>query len=89
MNNTGKSQMNPQPKRLRVGILGAGQIARQHARAIGRRGDATVSAVVDPDPSALEEIRRIQPGAIGFASFEDLLRSQHVEVVGVKASQVG
>jgi predicted dehydrogenase len=72
-----------QPKTLRVGILGAGQMARQHARAIGRLGDATVSAVVDPDPSALEEIRQIQPGAIGFASLEDLLRSQPVDVVHI------
>ncbi len=75
--------MSAPPETLRVGILGAGQMARQHARAIGRLGDATVSAVVDPDPSALEEIRRIQPGAIGFASFEDLLRSQAVDVVHI------
>jgi len=75
--------MITQLETLRIGILGAGQMARQHARAIGRLGDAIVSAVVDPDPSALEEIRRMQPGAIGFASFEDLLRSQPVEVVHV------
>ena len=83
MNNPGKSQMIAQPERLRVGILGAGQMARQHARAIGRLGHASVSAVVDPDPSALEEIRQIQPGAIGFASLEDLLRSQSVDVVHI------
>jgi predicted dehydrogenase/nucleoside-diphosphate-sugar epimerase len=68
---------------LRVGIIGAGQMARQHARAISRLDGATITAVVDPDPSALEEIRRIQPKAIGFASFEDLLRSQAVDVVHV------
>jgi predicted dehydrogenase/nucleoside-diphosphate-sugar epimerase len=79
----GKMHMIAPRDTLRVGILGAGQMARQHARAIGRLGDATVSAVVDPDPSALEEVRRIQPRAIGFASFEDLLRSQAVDVVHV------
>jgi predicted dehydrogenase/nucleoside-diphosphate-sugar epimerase len=42
-----------------------------------------VSAVVDPDPSALEEMRQIQPGARGFASLEDLLRTQSVDVVHI------
>jgi len=81
--NQGKPHMIAQSETLRVGILGAGQMARQHARAIGRLGEATVVGVVDPDPAAVEEIRRIQPGAIGFASFEDLLRSQPVDVVHV------
>ena len=58
-------------------------MARQHARAIGRLNDAIVTAVVDPDPSALAEIRRIQPAATGFASFEDLLLSQLVDVVHI------
>jgi predicted dehydrogenase/nucleoside-diphosphate-sugar epimerase len=79
----------PQPesslmkKTLRIGILGAGQMARQHARAITRLGDVIVSAAVDPDPAALEEIRRLHPSASGFASFDDLLRSQSVDVVHV------
>jgi predicted dehydrogenase/nucleoside-diphosphate-sugar epimerase len=79
----GRPHMLAQHEPLRVGILGAGQMARQHARAIGRLGDAAVTAVVDPDASALEEIRQIQPGAIGFASLEDLLRSQPVDVVHI------
>ena len=58
-------------------------MARQHARAIGRLNDATVSAVVDPDPSALAEMRHIQPDATGFASLEDLLLSQLVDVVHI------
>lgn len=78
-----KTQMIAPQEKLRVGILGAGQMARQHARAIGRLGDATVTAVVDPNRSALEEIRRMQPNAIGFASFEDLLRSEQVDVVHI------
>lgn len=78
-----KPYMIAPPRTLRVGIVGAGQMARQHARAIGRLGDATVSAVVDPDRSALEEIQRIRPGAVGFASLPDLLRSQPVDVVHI------
>jgi predicted dehydrogenase/nucleoside-diphosphate-sugar epimerase len=79
----GKTHMIAPPRTLRVGILGAGQMARQHARAIGRLGEARVTAVVDPDPSALEEIRRIQPDAAGFAAFADLLRSQSVDIVHI------
>jgi predicted dehydrogenase/nucleoside-diphosphate-sugar epimerase len=79
----GKPQMIVQPKTLRVGIIGAGQMARQHARAIGRLAAVTVNAVVDPDPSSLEEMRRIQPGAIGFASVDDLLISKLVDVVHI------
>jgi predicted dehydrogenase/nucleoside-diphosphate-sugar epimerase len=79
----GKPHEIAQRETLRVAIVGAGQMARQHARAIGRLNSATVTAVVDPDSAALEEIRRIQPGAIGFASLADLLRSETVNVVHV------
>ena len=58
-------------------------MARQHARAIGRLTDVSVKAVVDPDPSAREEMRRILPEAIGFPSLEDLIRSKSVDVVHV------
>jgi predicted dehydrogenase len=53
---SGKTQLIAPPNMLRIAILGAGQMARQHARAIGRIADVTVTGVVDPDPSALEEI---------------------------------
>lgn len=75
--------MTAQTRTLRAAIVGAGQMAQQHAQAIGRLNSATVDAVVDPDPSALEAMRRIQPRAIGFASFEDLLRSRPVDVVHI------
>jgi predicted dehydrogenase/nucleoside-diphosphate-sugar epimerase len=76
-------QMVAQPEALRVAILGAGQMARHHARAIGRLGNAAVTAVVDPDPSALEEIRRVQPAAVPYGSLEELLGSQPVDVVHI------
>lgn len=68
---------------LRIAILGAGQMARQHARAIGRIADVMVTAVVDPDPSALDEMRRIAPSVTGFTTLEALLRSQSVDVVHI------
>lgn len=75
--------VDAQRRMLRVGIVGAGQMARQHARAIGRLSNVTVKAVVDPDPSALEEMRRIQPEAIGFVSVDEFIRSQSVDVVHI------
>jgi predicted dehydrogenase/nucleoside-diphosphate-sugar epimerase len=81
--NMGKPHLVAQGETVRVGIIGAGQMARQHALAIGRLPGATVTAVVDPDRAALEALQRIQPQAVTFASFEDLLRSQAVDVVHV------
>ncbi|HEX9606878.1 MAG TPA: Gfo/Idh/MocA family oxidoreductase, partial [Gemmatimonadaceae bacterium] len=69
---------------LRVGILGAGQMARQHVRAIARLpGLATVTAVIDPDSAAVDAIRRIQPNLAGFASLKEFLRAQSVDLVHV------
>jgi len=79
----GKLHVVAQPDKLRVGIIGAGQMARQHARAIGRLTGATVHAVVDPDPASLEAMRLIQPAAIGLASVNDLILSKLVDVVHI------
>jgi predicted dehydrogenase/nucleoside-diphosphate-sugar epimerase len=79
----GMPQVSQQPGTLRIGIIGAGQMARQHARAIGRLQNAKVTAVVDPDPMALEEIRRIQPAAAAFGSLADLIQSSSVDVVHI------
>jgi predicted dehydrogenase/nucleoside-diphosphate-sugar epimerase len=69
---------------LRIGILGAGQMARQHARAIARLpGVAAVKAIVDPDVAAIEDTRRMHPGVVGFTSLHELLRAQTVDVVHV------
>lgn len=69
---------------LRVGILGAGQMARQHVRAIARLHDlATLTGVVDPDVAAMDAMRRLQPDLAGFASLEELLRAQSVDLLHV------
>jgi predicted dehydrogenase/nucleoside-diphosphate-sugar epimerase len=69
---------------LRVGILGAGQMARQHARAIGRLPDlANVIAVVDPDIAAIETFRSMQPGVVGFKSLAELMLAQSPDVLHV------
>lgn len=69
---------------LRVAILGAGQMASQHARAIGRlTGLANVTGVVDPHADALESIRSIVPGAATYSSLDALLAAQVPDVVHV------
>jgi len=84
MNPSGVSPATTPIPPLRVGILGAGQMARQHVRAIARLPAlATVTAVVDPDVAAIEEARRIEPTAAGFTSLEELLRVQPIDVVHV------
>src|SRR4051794_19131571 len=66
----GKTQELAPSGKLRVGIVGAGQMARQHARAIARLDSAELCAVVDPDPVALAEILQPHSTATGFSSFD-------------------
>ncbi|HEY1952203.1 MAG TPA: Gfo/Idh/MocA family oxidoreductase [Gemmatimonadaceae bacterium] len=68
---------------LRVGILGAGQMARHHARAIARLGSAKLSAAVDPDSSALAEMSSIGGDIATFASLDELIRSKKVDVLHI------
>ena len=65
MSNSNEQRASADP--LRVAILGAGQMARQHARAIARLTDlARVVAVADPHGEAVEELRAIEAGdAVG------------------------
>ena len=83
MHNERRSQTNSQPDKLRVAIIGAGQMARQHALAISRLGGATVAAIVDPNGSAVNEALTIAPMAVGLRCFDDLLRSTAVDVVHI------
>jgi predicted dehydrogenase/nucleoside-diphosphate-sugar epimerase len=84
MNSSGGPQTTAPVPSLRVGILGAGQMAQQHARAIARLpGIATITAVVDPEAGAIEAFRRTHPGVTGFASLEEMLRVQPVDIVHV------
>lgn len=72
------------PAILRVAILGAGQMARQHARAIARLPQlAKVTAVVDPNADAIEAMREIVPAATAFSSLDELLTNQPVDVVHI------
>ena len=69
---------------LRVAIIGAGQMAHEHARAIAQLPNlARLTAVVDPHAGAIESIRRVYPNVAAFSSLEHLLSDQSVDLVHV------
>lgn len=68
---------------LRIGIVGAGQMAQQHAAAIARLGNlAVLCGMVDPHPVA-EEFRSLYPQAGVFTSLREMLNAQPVDVVHI------
>jgi len=84
MKNTNDSETTVKQAPLRVGLIGAGQMSQQHARAIARLpGLATVTAVADRDVAAVEAIRRIHPDASCHSSLQELLASTAVDVVHI------
>jgi predicted dehydrogenase/nucleoside-diphosphate-sugar epimerase len=67
---------------LRVGLVGAGKMALNHARAVGRAGSRLV-AVADPSEAARRTVLEIAPGATAFDSLSEMLARQAVDVVHV------
>ena len=68
---------------LRVGIIGAGQMARHHARAISTLHSASLSAIADPDAAATAVVKSEHPKVRVFASAADLIASRAVDVVHI------
>lgn len=68
------NQTDPQapPRALRVAIVGAGRMGREHAKAIARISTAHLVAAVDPDEEARREFGELVPGAKTFATLDDL-----------------
>jgi predicted dehydrogenase/nucleoside-diphosphate-sugar epimerase len=84
MKNTYDPAVSPKPTVLRIGLVGAGQMAQQHARAIARLPEkAVLTAVADPDVAATEAIRAIHPTASCWTSLQEMLASQAVDVVHI------
>lgn len=67
---------------LRVALVGAGRMARQHATVV-RRLDARVVAVADPDPSARRRAEEWLPDSVAYPTLSELLDSEPVDVVHV------
>ena len=69
---------------LRVAIVGAGKMARHHARAIARPGvRGRVVALAEPDARARESFLEVCPGIASYASLDALLVAEAVDVVHV------
>lgn len=69
---------------LRVGIIGTGLIAREHARAIAMTGSrVTLVAASDISPDRLESFRREFPRARGHATAASLIDDPAVDLVTV------
>ena len=69
---------------LRVGLVGAGKMGQHHAQALRRLGDgATLTAVADPSEAARAKILELFPGASPFATLDELLEADLVDVVHV------
>jgi predicted dehydrogenase/nucleoside-diphosphate-sugar epimerase len=69
---------------LRVGIVGAGKMATNHALAIGRCTTAGgVMAIADPTENALRSLSKIVPGAKRFGNLTDLLAGAEIDVIHI------
>ena len=84
MSDTASASIDPTAPGLRVAILGSGQMARHHARAIARtQAGARLVAFADPDPRAQQEFLRAFPGLAAYPSLSALLAKESVQVVHV------
>jgi len=70
--------------RLRLGLAGLGSMGRNHLRVISNHPDATLAAVADPDPAALEAAVS-QTGARGFADPLAMIAEAEIDGVVVAA----
>ena len=73
--------------RLRLGLAGLGSMGRNHLRNISNHPETTLTAVADPDPSALEAAVA-QTQAQGFADPLDMIEKAQLDGVnkGVPAA---
>jgi predicted dehydrogenase len=70
--------------RLRVGIIGAGSIARSHVDGYLRApGDVVVSAVADVDPGHARGLADRAGGASVFADYREMLAASVVDAVDI------
>lgn len=82
---TGSVPTAAMPSRpLRIAIFGAGKMAQAHATAIGRTtSGAEVVAIADPSAEARQAMSALVPTARLFASPEELLVAEAVDVVHI------
>lgn len=66
---------------VRVGVIGAGNMGRNHIRVYSELPQVDLVAIADPDPSAETLARRYN--CIYYRNYEDMLRKQEVEAVSI------
>lgn len=71
-------------RRLRFGLAGLGSMGRNHLRVIAGRDDATLAAVADPVPTALDEAVD-RTGATGFLEPLAMLAEADLDAVVIAA----
>ena len=67
----------------RVGLVGAGYIARVHLDALRTLAGVRVTAVVDPQPAAASRLASAAGGAAAFASLEEALEAEAFDAAHV------
>jgi myo-inositol 2-dehydrogenase / D-chiro-inositol 1-dehydrogenase len=67
---------------LRIGLVGAGGVARRHATVLHRLPDVTVAAVADPDEQAAHTLARLV-GATPYSGANHMLVAERLDAVYV------
>lgn len=74
------------PAPLRIGLIGCGRIARLvHLGALRAAAGVRLVALADPDRERLHEAAQAAPGAVPYASADDLLQKSDAEAVVICA----
>jgi predicted dehydrogenase/nucleoside-diphosphate-sugar epimerase len=71
------------PSLIRIGLVGAGNIARVHAAVLTELGLGQVKFVVDPVAGRGDEIARLFPAAQSFKCIEDALAAVEIDIAHV------
>ncbi|HJQ10497.1 MAG TPA: Gfo/Idh/MocA family oxidoreductase [Gemmatimonadaceae bacterium] len=83
-NGTRRLSLGASPSQIRVGIVGAGKMAANHARAIAAcSARARLVAIADPSDTALASLALVAPDAKKFGSLSQLLKDERVDVIHV------
>ena len=69
---------------LNIGIIGAGDMGKQHAKAWQQRNDATIVAIVDPDEERANALAA-EYGAQAMGSWQELVVPKTVDAISICA----
>lgn len=69
--------------KVRIGVIGTGQIGTAHLNRYAQVPQAEVVAVSDPFPASLEEAKQKFGIAVGYADYRELLKRDDIDAVDV------